>query len=547
MSLIRRFLILIVLLGSMQANAGHLFTQSSINTPINLTAGKGINVTQETYEGGGTDGLVTVNFGGDWDAGDVMAITIGTYTQTFSYDDPLAGTTQDVSSLNVNDPTLDALDLGGTFPADQEWSFVAVAGDFTLEGYRIYLTGQTFNGTGAGLIDQSQVVDADSLGGGVFKPVSTSNTSGTGEVLDQLNGNVSGEMATIIADMAALSDDDRQAAVQKVSPETGAALSQAATQTITGALDTVQVRLNSLRSQSFSTTALNCDAETGLSAGDEHYRQSMWLKAFGASAHQGSNDGYAGYGSDIHGIAAGGDTLLDNDWVLGGAFTYANTDVELGDYRDGDGSDIETWQFTAYASRDFGKWYLESMLAYAYQDYETQRDTGVSGIASGDFSGDMYALRVTAGMPFEYASGITITPYAGLEYSYMTLDGYTETGAGVMSLNVEEQDVDRGWVLLGARISKDLVLDSGAEVTPSVQFGLRHALNNSGINTVTSFIGGGGNFISEGQDIHRNVYSIGLGLDIQRSDNFTLSLLLDTAFADEYESYQGQIVGNWRF
>ena len=64
---------------------------------------------------------------------------------------------------------------------------------------------------------------------------------------------------------------------------------------------------------------------------------------------------------------------------------------------------------------------------------------------------------------------------------------------------------------------------------------------------MTSFIGGGGNFISEGQDIHRNVYSIGLGLAIKNTDNFTLSLLLDTELADEYESYQGQIVGNWRF
>jgi hypothetical protein len=262
----------------MQANAGHLFTQNVINTPINLTTGTGITITQKTYEGGGVDGTVTVNFGGDWDAGDVMTITIGTYTQTFSYDDPLAGTTQDVSNLYVNDPTLDALDLGGTFPADQEWSFAAVQGDFTLEGYRIYLVGQTFNGTGAGLIDQSQVVVVGPTE--VFEPVSTDNTTGTGEMLDQLNGNVTGEMATIIADMAALSDNDRQAAVKKVSPETGAALSQAATQTITGALDTVQVRLNSLRSQSFSTTALNYDAETGLSAGDEHYRQSMWLKAF---------------------------------------------------------------------------------------------------------------------------------------------------------------------------------------------------------------------------------------------------------------------------
>jgi hypothetical protein len=41
MSLIRRFLTLVVLLVSMQANAGHLFTQNVINTPINLTTGTG--------------------------------------------------------------------------------------------------------------------------------------------------------------------------------------------------------------------------------------------------------------------------------------------------------------------------------------------------------------------------------------------------------------------------------------------------------------------------------------------------------------------------
>jgi outer membrane autotransporter protein len=547
MNFIRILLTLACLAVGMQANAGHLFTQNSINTPISLTSGQGIEVTQSTYEGGGTDGDVSINFGGDWDAGDVMKITIGSYTQTFSYDSPLAGTSQGGSSLYVNDPTLDALDLGGTFAADEKWYVVAVAGDFTWEGYRIYLTGQTFNGTGAGPINQTQVVDAGSLGGGVFEPVSTSNTSSTGQILDQLNGTVSGAMATIITDMAALSDDDRQAAVQKVSPETGSALAQAATQTITGSLDTVQIRLDSLRSESFSTTALTYDAETGLAAGDEQYRNSMWIKAFGATANQGGNDGFAGYGSNIHGLAAGTDTLLDNDWVLGGAFTYASTDVDMGDFRSGDSTDIETWQLTAYASRDYGKWYIETMLAYAYQDYDTRRDTGVSGVAVGDFSGDMFALRVLAGMPFHKDSGITITPYAGLEYSYMTLDSYTETGAGVMSLNAAEQDLDRGWLLLGAKVSKEFMTENGAEVIPSVQFGLRHALNNDGIDTVTSFVGGGGNFISEGQDIHRNVYSIGLGVAVKQSDNFTLSVSLDTELADEYESYQGQVIGNWTF
>ena len=546
MVIVRTLFALVLLAMSIHANAGHLFTQNTINTPIALTSGQGIEVTQDSYEGGGSDGDLEIDFSGDWDAGDVMKITIGSYTQTLSYDAPLAGASQNGSYMSVNDPSLDALDLTN-FPTGQKWYVVAVAGDFTWTGYRIYLSGQTFNGTGAGPINQSQVVDSSQLGGGIFEPVSTENTSGTGEMLDQLNGNVTGEMDTIITAMAALSDEERQAAVQKVSPETSSAVSQAATQTITGALDTVQVRLDALRSESFSTTAVNFDAETGLSAGDEQYRRSMWLKAFGATAHQSGSDGYAGFGSDIHGLAAGTDTLLDNDWVVGGAFTYASTDVDMGDYRDGDGSDIDTWQLTAYASRDFGKWYLESMFAYAYQDYETSRDTGVSGIAKGDFSGDMYALRVIAGMPLHKESGLTITPYAGLEYSYMTLDGYTETGAGVMSLDVADQDLDRGWVLLGAKISKDLTTKSGIDMTPSIQFGLRHSLNNEGIDTVTSFVGGGGNFVSEGQDIHRNVYSIGLGLAVKQSDNFTLSVLLDSELAEDYESYQGQVIGNWAF
>lgn len=552
MNLMLRLLLLALACLSLPAQAGHLFTQASANTPINLTAGNGIQVTQTSFEGGSSGGRVDLYFQNDWDAGDAIKITVSSYVQTFSYDAPLAGTSQSSSNVSVtSDPALLAanLDLDETSPFD--WTFQAVSGDFTVSGYRIYLGNETINGTGSGTVNQTQVVNSSQLGGGnVFEPISTDNSSPTGRTLDTLNGHVSGDMGSLITAMAALSDSERTKAVQKVAPESGQAISQASSQTVAGALDTVQVRMNSLRTGAnfVSDTAYHTDEEqTGLASGDEYLSKAMWMKAFGGKADQKQKSGFAGFGSDIYGLAIGLDHLLENDWLVGGAVTYANTSVDMNDYRTGDSVDIDTYQLTAYSSRDFQQWYLEGMMAYARQNYESRRNTGVSGIAQGDFSGDQLALRIVTGMPLSVAQGVTIKPYVGLEFSHMTQNGYVETGAGTLSLDVEKQRTDRLWMMIGSRFSKSIQLDNGNIVTPSLHVGLRHAFDDDGIDTATSFVGGGGTFITEGQAINRNVYTVGAAVDVAQSQNFTLSVSLDAELAEDYKGYNGQLMGNWRF
>src|SRR5690349_22963360 len=76
------------------AQAGHLFTQAVGNTPINLTAGHGIQITQTNFEGASSNGTVSLNFNGDWNSGDAIKLTIGSYTRTFTFDSPIGGTTQ---------------------------------------------------------------------------------------------------------------------------------------------------------------------------------------------------------------------------------------------------------------------------------------------------------------------------------------------------------------------------------------------------------------------------------------------------------------------
>lgn len=175
---------------ALPAYAGHLFTQGSTNTPVLLNGGTGVNMKQLAVEGPGTTGNVSINFGGDWNAGDSLRITIGNYTQTFSYDTPLTGTSQSGSSLFVADPVLAALTLSPTVASSgipraynqpsgsifYGWTFEALTGSFTFIGYRIYFAGATFNGSNSDLINQSSVVSSSQL---VSNPNSSLNTTNT--------------------------------------------------------------------------------------------------------------------------------------------------------------------------------------------------------------------------------------------------------------------------------------------------------------------------------------------------------------------------------
>ncbi len=543
---LRYFLIPALLWIAIPAHAGHLFTQASTNTPVTLNEGKGIKITQETFEGAGNTGLVTLDFGGDWDAGDAIKITISSYTQTFDYDAPLSGTNQGGTSLSVNDPTLTALALD--LDAPLEWTVIATSGTFTLYGYRIYTGNETLNGTGAGQIDQSQVVDASDLGGGgVFEPVSDDINSGVAQVFDNLNGDSSSELGVLVTLLGtnAFTDNQREQILERAAPQTNQGLSQAASQTLTGALDTVQIRLDALRTD--LPSSMNTGSSSGLSSGDSYMDRHFWVKGFGSRTDQDNKDGYAGFDGHIYGLSGGADLQLPNGWLVGGAFTYAKAMINMNDYRDGDDTDVDTYQVTAYTARSFDRWYIEGMLAYAYQDYETSRDTLILGKARGDFDGHQTAIRVLAGMPFDVSDRLTITPYAGLQVSRIHQDSYTEKGAGVLSLNVSSESVTRVRGLLGTKFGTEMQINEETVLYPSLHVGYRHEFREEGINATTSFTGGGGTFTTQGQAINRNVVTLGANLDIRRNENFDLSLQLEAEGASGYRAYSGQITGTWAF
>ncbi len=177
---------------SNSALAGHLFSQNSQigNTPVLLSGGNGVIVQQRTWESNSTSTSVSLYFftGNSftalgntdtswgtrtsdekaWSTGDSIALTIGNFTTTITYQ---AGDNSTTASRSLSIPTLSpsvtsvnaSPSTWNTGEATYQWTVQSVAGSFAFEGYRVYTSGYTFNGTGAGPINTSTVVDSSQI------------------------------------------------------------------------------------------------------------------------------------------------------------------------------------------------------------------------------------------------------------------------------------------------------------------------------------------------------------------------------------------------
>ncbi len=225
-NLIRLLSSLLLLIGAGPALAGHLFTQGSTNTPTWIASGTGIAVQQYRLESGSQFDVyiqqpssvpsgvqnTSSNSWWDWSAGDVIQLSFGvtsggtssTRNFTIAYDSssscaynycgaanlsltgtPLANTAY---SLSLDLP---AGTLGSTNP--YTWTVSALAGEFSIGGFRIGFANGKVHGSQTGPLNQNSVVSASSLpssggGGSSPPPIDTAASSYTDTQLN--NGQV---------------------------------------------------------------------------------------------------------------------------------------------------------------------------------------------------------------------------------------------------------------------------------------------------------------------------------------------------------------------
>ncbi|MGZ8252713.1 MAG: autotransporter outer membrane beta-barrel domain-containing protein, partial [Methylophilaceae bacterium] len=187
---------------------------------------------------------------------------------------------------------------------------------------------------------------------GASQPSFTTNAgtiaSSTAVVLDGLSSTATDPgMIAAISSLQNMNASEQGNALRRIAPETNRSTEVASRQTLSSGLDTVSARIESVRDQGY-VASLQDDLKqgkvkvasngemSGLLSADPANNHSFWMKGFGAHGSQDQKSGFAGYNSKTWGTAFGADTLLENNWLVGAALTYARTDVDMSNFRDGD-------------------------------------------------------------------------------------------------------------------------------------------------------------------------------------------------------------------
>jgi uncharacterized protein YhjY with autotransporter beta-barrel domain/phospholipase/lecithinase/hemolysin len=144
-----------------------------------------------------------------------------------------------------------------------------------------------------------------------------------------------------------------------------------------------------------------------------------------------------GYDLDTAGATAGAEYEAGNA-IFGAAVNYSRTeaDMETGDAR----SKATAWQVGLYGGWSGGGFFAEGYAGYGSLDYEIDRPAVIDGLAAST-DGNVITAGGQAGYLFDLG-GLRVGPVVGARYAEAEIDAYTETGDPVLTLNVEEQQLE---------------------------------------------------------------------------------------------------------
>jgi outer membrane autotransporter protein len=206
---------------------------------------------------------------------------------------------------------------------------------------------------------------------------------------------------------------------------------------------------------------------------------------------------------------------------------------------------------TGYASYTASRWYANFAAGVVQQHYDTHREidvTGFSGDARGSFSGTQYVARAEAGYPLAVGSA-TVTLLAGLTYSNLHQNSYTESGGNGAALSVDSANATSVASDLGVKISHELATQHGTLI-PELQVAWRHEYDNTWVRTQASFAAdpvGETGFTSLGATPIENSTVISAGVTLARADNLSLSAKYTVQAGSGYVSQAGSLRLRWLF
>ncbi|MBI1309021.1 MAG: autotransporter domain-containing protein [Proteobacteria bacterium] len=346
------------------------------------------------------------------------------------------------------------------------------------------------------------------------------------------------EMAKVIEGTSALSSNFDslgsagaiRAAVNEAAPLLSGGTNAAIQNAVAGTDRAVQTRLNTL---------------TGISSGDELPTGALWVKPFGSWASQGDRGGVSGYKTNTRGLVIGGDAEVLDDSHAGAAVTYSHSDVSSNSNLAPQNADIENWQLTAYGSHSLAPDLEASFKAdFGLNNVNGRREMPSLGLtAQSDYEASYFHAGGNLAKIYSLTRQTQFTPSAGLDYSRIHSNAYTETGAGTMNLSVGKNTTEELVWSADARVAHRLSAATMLEAT----LGVGYDSIGDASSVSANFTGGGAAFTVNGLKPSPWLGRGGAKVTTQTYGDTEVSLNYDAEVRKNFNNQTASVKLKWRF
>lgn len=256
-------------------------------------------------------------------------------------------------------------------------------------------------------------------------------------------------------------------------------------------------------------------------------RLGVFLNGQGSRGTRDTTANERGFDADTAGLTGGTDYRLRDDLLVGAALgvlsTRAAFAANLGDTR------TQGLSASAFGTYYINNFYVDSILTYGSNWYDSERNVGAGLTANGSTRGAQYGGSVSSGWT-GYRGALSAGPYARLTYLRATVDGFTETGASGANLSVARQEATSLTTALGAQVAYALSTAWGV-LSPQARLEWEHE-HRQGVRLITGSLTADpvkSTFALPSDTPDRDYFNLGLGVAAQFAQGRSLFL-----------SYEGQ-------
>ncbi len=365
-----------------------------------------------------------------------------------------------------------------------------------------------------------------------------------------------GDRGTVADALDYLSDIEYPAAFEQLMPTPYASLPTMAFNTANALNSGMFQRLwmTRINGRGFSSSGISMDPLRGEMGGVDDMaafaispsKDTKWgtfVDGNGIFANGGDVAYLQNYRSQSGGVTAGASYKWNDNLATG---VYAGYQGLQAEYSNGRTIDNAV-RFGVFGTYDIDNFYINALVGGAYHGYTVNRYINFGGLdrtATGRPGAGEFDLALNTGYDFK-AGDFAFGPFTGMQYTYVGVQGFTETGADALNLKVDPYDSSSLLYTLGAQAAYNWRASSRVIVTPIIFAGWQHEFLQDSYQINSSFNTGGPAApfsYNTGTPARDNFYG-GVGATVGLGDRWQATAIYSSFVGGQSQSSQNVYLG----